>query len=63
MPLVGTSTRVMEAGAKTGMTLAEVEELCVAAREADAPDDARFGTDLAVSFDSPGRVRRAVVSW
>lgn len=54
----------MTAGNKrTGVTILEMETLLVQARRMGAPDHARIGADLKLSFDSPGILLKASAIW
>lgn len=45
------------------ITLAQMEELIMAARMAQAPDDAMLKVDVMVEIASPIRVHRALFDW
>ncbi len=48
---------------KKGITIAEIEQLLMAARMAQAPDDALFKVDVVMEIASPTNIRRATVVW
>ena len=46
-----------------GVTLAEIEQLVMAARMAGAPDDALLGIDVKMEIRTPAHAVRATFEW
>lgn len=48
---------------RESVTLAEVEELCIAARHLGAGDDALLKVNVMIDFRSPAAINEAHVVW